>query len=158
MYICGRYDMLIISFDLADEIFTEVPNVDFNVDQKIGDFHLTVLGDCLVAAITLPHQNGGAIRIWVMKEYNTNESWMKEFIIGAYTTTTNSGIQHLQPLIKVLCLSKNGELLMDYRWGNLVSYDPQNGVFRLLKFQGISNLFQGVPNLFQTIVHVGGLN
>ncbi|XP_019247491.1 PREDICTED: F-box protein At3g07870-like [Nicotiana attenuata] len=94
----GRRDRLIASFDLDKEVFAVVPKVDFVAKPRIHKFHLAVLGDCLVVALTLPRQNGGGIEIWVMKEYNVKESWVKEFIIGAYTPTPNSATRNLQPL------------------------------------------------------------
>ncbi|XP_075076864.1 F-box protein At3g07870-like [Nicotiana tabacum] len=126
----GRLDRLIVSFDLADEVFAEVPKVDFNADLRTDSFHLAILGDCLAVAITLPH-----LRSWRNR------------------TLGYEGIQ----CEKVLG-EGNGELLLDYKCGNLVSYDPQNGVFRTLKFQGMPNLREELPNMFNAIVHVGGLN
>ncbi|KAF3673816.1 hypothetical protein FXO38_05507 [Capsicum annuum] len=82
-----------------------------------------------------------------MREYNMKESWVKEFIIGAYTLNVNSVTQH----VKVVCQLKNEELLLDYDCGYLVSYDPQNGVFRTISFHGI-------PDYFKTSAHAGCLN
>ncbi|XP_060210927.1 F-box protein At3g07870-like [Lycium barbarum] len=104
----GSYHRLIVSFDLPDEVFEEVPKFDFGVDPRSSEFQLAVLGDCLAIAITLPHQNGGGLGIW------------------------------------------NGELL-EYEGENLVLYDPQSGVLRTLRFQGM-------PKFFQIVVHVGCLN
>ncbi|CAN4096287.1 unnamed protein product [Withania somnifera] len=151
----GKYpkprDRLIVSFDLVDEVFGEVPKVNFNVNARIVQHHLVVLGDCLVVALTLPHYKGGGFEIWVMREYNVKESWMKEFKVEAYTPNPNSVTQHVQPLVKVLCLLKNGELLLEYKGGNIVSYDPKNCVFRTL-------WFERMPNLFHTFAHMGFLN
>ncbi|KAF3644832.1 hypothetical protein FXO38_19975 [Capsicum annuum] len=74
-------DRLIVSFDLADEIFGEVPIVNFGVDPRIVQFQLVVFGDCITVAITLPHENGEGLDIWVMRECNVKESWIKEFIM-----------------------------------------------------------------------------
>nr|XP_009614118.1 F-box protein At3g07870-like [Nicotiana tomentosiformis] len=45
----GRHDRLIVSFDLADELFAEVPKVDFNVDPIISKNFVAVKPD-------LPHE------------------------------------------------------------------------------------------------------
>lgn len=49
------------------------------------------------------------------------------------------------------CLLKNGDILPEFKDGNLASYDPESGKTTNL-------LFEGMPKLFQTIVHVGSLN
>ncbi|XP_059289167.1 F-box protein At3g07870-like [Lycium ferocissimum] len=145
---CERYNGycygLIVSFDFADEAFGEVPTVDFGVNLNISEFQLVVLGDCLAVALSLPDYKGRGSKIWVMTNYSVKESWMKEFIIGAYTPTPNFITQHMQPLVKVLCLLKNGEILLEYKDENLVSYDPENGVFRKLRFEGMPYFFQTI--------------
>ncbi|PHU07878.1 hypothetical protein BC332_24367 [Capsicum chinense] len=65
----------------SDEIFGEVPIVNFGVDPRIVQFQLVVFGDCITVAITLPHENGEGLDIWVMRECNVKESWIKEFIM-----------------------------------------------------------------------------
>ncbi|XP_059277609.1 F-box protein At3g07870-like [Lycium ferocissimum] len=141
-------DRLIVSFDLADEVFGEVPKVDFGVNPRIVQFQLAVLGGCLAVALISHRFNGGGLETWVMREYNVKESWVKEFKIGAYTPT-NSVLQYVQPFVKVVCLLKNGKPLLEYKGGYLVSYDPQNGVFRTLRM----NMKKDLRNYFPLAIH-----
>ncbi|XP_060210914.1 F-box protein At3g07870-like [Lycium barbarum] len=129
----GRSDRLVVSFDLAYEVFGEVPKIDFGVDPRIVQFQLAVLGGWLAVALISHRFNEGGLEIWVMREYNVKESWVKEFKIGAYTPTPNSVLQYVQPFVKVVCLLKNGKLLLECKGGYMVLYDPQNGVFRTLR-------------------------
>ncbi|KAH0709935.1 hypothetical protein KY284_011362 [Solanum tuberosum] len=84
----------IVSFDLADD---------------------RVIGGCLAVVLTWFNKEAG-LDIWVMKEYDVKESWIKEFTIGSS-----------RPM-KFLCLLKNGELLFKYIAGNLVSYNNNNNI------------------------------
>lgn len=95
-----------------------------------------------------------------MKEYDVKESWVKRFDIhGAYLAKFPShshdyGIWRKamhEKMVRVLCVLKNGEILMEYRGGSLVKYDPKWKEFKDV-------VFHGMPKLFQTIVHVGSLN
>ncbi|KAL4362268.1 hypothetical protein GQ457_04G024960 [Hibiscus cannabinus] len=71
---------LIMSFDLADEQFQEVPMPDCISSDR--DLHeLVVLRGCL-SAVSFDEENK-ELEIWVMKEYGVRESWVKEFSIGA---------------------------------------------------------------------------
>ncbi|KAJ0053814.1 hypothetical protein Pint_01900 [Pistacia integerrima] len=147
----------IVSFDLADEQFREVPKPDCGGLNRCN-YHLAVLKGCLSAAV---YGNYGKLEIWVMKEYNKNESWIKEFNIGAYIP---KGLkQNLDRpfkiwknpsngrVVRVLCLLYNGQILLEYKSRVLVSYDPKSGKFKDL-------MFQSLPNWFQTIVHQGSFN
>ncbi|KAM3320850.1 hypothetical protein P3S67_008052 [Capsicum chacoense] len=139
----GRHDRLIVSFDSDDDVFGAVPKVDFGVGPRFR-FTLSVLGVCLAVSLHLPFKNDGGYEIWVMREYNVKESWVKEFIIGDYIPSPNSIKVHLSSMLKVVCQLNDGKLLLEYR-DVMVSYDPENGIFRTLSFQGM-------PDSFNTIV------
>ncbi|KAJ6729260.1 hypothetical protein OIU85_020210 [Salix viminalis] len=147
----------LVSFDLTDEQFREVPKPDCGGLNRC-DYHLAVLGGCLSVAV---YCNYRRLEIWVMKEYNEKGSWVKEYKIGAYMP---KGLkQNLdRPLkiwknassrrvVRALCVLKNGEILLEYKNRVLVSYDPKKG-----KFKDID--LQGTPKWFQAVVHVGSLN
>lgn len=147
----------LISFDLADEQFREVPKPDCGGLNRCN-FHLVVLRDCLSAAV---YCNYGRLEIWVMKEYNVKESWVKEYNIGAHMpkSPTQSPDRPFKiwknssngKVVRALCLLRNGEVLLEYKSRVLVSYDSKHG-----KFKEIS--LQGMPDWFQTVVHAGSLN
>lgn len=148
--------LLIICFDIADEQFHEVPRPDFSVQNGLN-YHLTLLRGCL-SAVVCSH---GELEIWVMKEYNVKESWIKEFRMGAYLPELLQ--QKLQRpfriwgntfnrlAVRVLCILKNGEILVEYKVGRLALYDPGSGRYKDLTFKGM-------PNMFQTVAHIGSLN
>ncbi|CAK9180398.1 unnamed protein product [Ilex paraguariensis] len=153
----GVRGRIIVSFDLADEQFREVPRADSAFLTRCS-FYLAVLGGCLSAVVPLDY---GRLEIWSMKEYNVKESWIKEYNIeGHLPTIVRQDLKRPfriwknvcnSRIVRVLCLLKNGKILLEYRCGNLVSYDPESETFEHL-------MFQGMPNLFQTVVHVGSLN
>lgn len=149
----------LMSFDLADEQFREVPRPDCGGLNRCN-FHLSVLKGCLAAAV---YGNYGKLEIWVMKDYNVKESWIKEFSIGAYMPKClKQNLDRDRPLkiwknapngkvVRVICLLENGEILLEYKNRVLVSYDPKKGKFTDL-------VFQGIRNWFQTVVHAGSFN
>ncbi|KAJ4730158.1 F-box protein [Melia azedarach] len=147
----------IVSFDIADEQFREVPKPDCGSLDRCND-HLAVLRGCLSAAV---YGNYAKLEIWVMKDYNVKESWIKQFNIGAYIP---KGLKHNldRPLkiwknasngrvVRFVCILEKGEILLEYKSRALVSYDPKRGIFKDL-------VVKGIPNWFQTIVHQGSLN
>ncbi|KVI10630.1 F-box protein At3g07870-like [Cynara cardunculus var. scolymus] len=155
--IAGVPGRAIISFDLKDEQFKVVAKPGHAIVNR-GNYHLAVIKGCLAAVISCGY---GKLEIWVMKEYDSKESWMKEFVIhGAFPAKMPSHEQHHYgiwrwPLggrmVRVLCVLKNGDILLEYRGGSLVKYDPKWKEFKDV-------VFPRMPKLFQTIVHVGTLN
>ncbi|XP_031262175.1 F-box protein At3g07870-like [Pistacia vera] len=149
-------DRSLISFDLADEQFRVVPKPTCGGLDGCS-FSLVALGGCLSAAVS--HKNG-QIEIWVMKDYDVKESWTKDFSIGTHVPRglekkvpksfrASKFFNHF-PIIRVLCLMKNGNILLVYKGRALVSYDPIMGTFRDI-------MFDGMPNWFEAVVHEGNL-
>lgn len=147
----------IISFDLADEQFREVPKPDSGGLNRCN-FHPAVIRECLAAAV---YGSYGKMEVWVMKEYNVKESWMKQFSIGAYMPKRLK--QNLErPFknwknavkgspVRILCELENSEILLEYKNRVVVSYDPNRDKFRDV-------MFQGIPSFFSSVVHVAGFN
>ncbi|KAJ9135195.1 hypothetical protein P3X46_032404 [Hevea brasiliensis] len=144
----------IISFDLETEQFQVVPRPSCGGLNQ-SNYHLVTLRSCLSAVVT----GGGSNEIWVMKVYNVQTSWSKELVIGNY-------VPHGMPMaappsrrkkngyqggaFRVLCGLKNGEMLILHSKRSIVSYDPNNGEFKELNFQGL-------PLEFEATVHMGSL-
>ncbi|CAK9315499.1 unnamed protein product [Citrullus colocynthis] len=148
----------IVSFDLASEEFIDIPKPDFGSLSRCN-FHLVILNDCLSAAVYCSH---GKMEIWVMKQYGVKESWVKSFNIGSYmpkalkqeATEMSFKVSKIVlrgRIVRVVCILKSGEILLEYRNRALVLFDPNSG-----KFKDVS--FEGMPNWFQTVVHLGSLN
>ncbi|GMI73306.1 F-Box Protein92 [Hibiscus trionum] len=149
----------IMSFDLGDEEFREVPKPDSGGLNRCN-FHLSVLKGCLAAAV---YGNYGKLEIWVMKDYNVKESWTKELSIGAYMPKClKIKSDRDRPLkiwknasngkaVRVLAVLDNGKILLEYKNRVLVSYDPRKAKFTDL-------VFQGIPQWFQTVVHAASFN
>ncbi|WOH03138.1 hypothetical protein DCAR_0522532 [Daucus carota subsp. sativus] len=85
--------------------------------------------------------------IWVMKEYNVKETWIKEFKIGANKPESPS----TRELIRVLCILGNDEILIEYKVGRLASYNLMSGRYKDITLKGM-------PGKFQTVLHFGSLN
>ncbi|XWS31046.1 hypothetical protein CRYUN_Cryun23aG0043300 [Craigia yunnanensis] len=148
---------LLISFDLATEQFQEVPKPACCGLERCFH-HLMVLGGCLSAGA---YHDNEQLEIWVLKEYGVKGSWIKEFTIGAYLPQTlqQNDLLHFNNAmacfpnssVRVLCILKNGEILLEYGNRVLVLYDPQHGTFKELTFPEM-------PHWYKTVVHVGSLN
>ncbi|KDP30858.1 hypothetical protein JCGZ_13801 [Jatropha curcas] len=147
-----RYQSLrtLISFDLEDEKFREVP-VPSRESFGRHCSRLVILKGCLSAV----NQGFRSLYIWVMKEYGVKESWIKEFSIGASIPRDlyyhpEQSIQNFSQA-RVLCVLSNGEILLQYYCRSLVSYEPNSGTFKEL---GIRCL----PESFNAVVHIASLN
>lgn len=140
---------LIVSFDLSEEKFYEVPRPDCGSLDKFNH-NLVVLGGCLSASV---YRKDGYFEIWVMKEYNVKESWINLYNIDIMDQSfENSGLHLKRSYARVICLLKNGEILLEMTITRaLLSFDPKSKTFKHLAFHGF-------PRWYETIVHVGSLH
>ncbi|OVA01217.1 Profilin [Macleaya cordata] len=124
---------LILSLDIRDETFREVPRPEYLNDQ----FHITigVLGGWL--CILDQYLDTVGVEVWVMKDYGVRGSWTK-----LYTITLQTVIQSFQYLTLVQSL-KNGVILLKDN-NALVLYDPKHERAGILKIPGIPEWFEPV--------------
>ncbi|KAK0588867.1 hypothetical protein LWI29_006421 [Acer saccharum] len=131
-----RLGCLLISFDLEDEQFREVPKPD------PGDLE----------------------RLNFDVEYDVKESWIKEFNIAIHVPRRlehadrnsakpfrDSKFYRKRSFVRVLGLLKNGEVLLEYKCRALVTYDKKDGTFKDLTILRM-------PYWFEAVVHEGSLN
>ncbi|KAL6135154.1 hypothetical protein ACLB2K_067382 [Fragaria x ananassa] len=122
-----RYGGQLVSFDLHDEKFRKT--FSWFTQKSAGGY------------------------IWVMKEYGAKESWVKEWIIGSHIPQAleqkidgNNNNQYWkiskiaekarEAYIRVLNISESGHILLEYQGRALVLYDPTDGNFTELEFEG----------------------
>ncbi|GLT51002.1 hypothetical protein SLA2020_244520 [Shorea laevis] len=141
--IVGARDRIsrIISFELADEVFVEIPRPPCQRFASL-DYSLSVLSGCLSATGLV---NAVQFDIWVMKQYHVEESWVKQFSFDPYFP--GAWPSFLRRVPKVICALKNGEILLRYDDNSLVSYDPVEKRFKTLQISGLPNYFQALPFL-----------
>ncbi|GLU15680.1 hypothetical protein SLE2022_321520 [Rubroshorea leprosula] len=105
----------IISFELADEVFEEIPHSPCQRFVSHG-YCLSVLNGCLWAVRLVEN---GHFDIWVMKQYHVKESWVKQFSFDPYFADGWPSDSRIFP--KLICALKNGEILLQYNNSSLVS-------------------------------------
>ncbi|GLU15682.1 hypothetical protein SLE2022_321530 [Rubroshorea leprosula] len=133
----------IISFDLADEVFEEIPHPP--CQQLVSSrYSLSVLNGCLSAAELLDTSH---FDIWVMKQYRVKESWVKQFSFDPHFA--DGWPSDIKIFSKLICALKNGEILflLEYNHCSLVSYDPVENRFKTLEMSGLPNQFRALPFL-----------
>ncbi|KAI4319891.1 hypothetical protein MLD38_033435 [Melastoma candidum] len=146
----------IVSFDMTEERFLEIPKPDGGSLAR-GNYQLGVLRGCLSA---VAYCNYGRMEIWTMKTYGVKESWVKEYNVGAYMPkglkqNANQTIMKIWKnlsgrVARVLCVMDGGEILLEYKSRALVAFDPKDGKFRDV-------VLKGMPSWFHASVHVGSL-
>ncbi|GLT51435.1 hypothetical protein SLA2020_248450 [Shorea laevis] len=80
-----------------------------------------------------------------MKQYHVKESWVKQFSFDPYFA--GGWPSYSRRLPKVICALKNGEILLQFNYSALVSYDPVENRLKTLQISGLPNQFQALPFL-----------
>ncbi|GAU16389.1 hypothetical protein TSUD_117380 [Trifolium subterraneum] len=132
-WLACKDEQVIVSFDLENESFQEVPKPDYgNVDENL--VNLGVLRDCLCVICDQD--------IWLMKEYRNKESWTKLFTVSNMCDPSNSYALH-----KAIYIFEDDQVLFESRgdWGmKLILYDPKTNTFKFTKFQSESDYWPHV--------------
>lgn len=159
----------IVAFDLAEEKFKEIERPMCGSLNNVSNFHLVNLRGCLSAVAVVCQDGRSLIEIWVMQVYNAKESWTKDYVISTVNiysivgAVNNRGVgarpkskmwkHNRTPSrgenvgIEVVCMMRNGDILLNYEEGVLVLYSPHSGNFKELGFSGL-------PRWFSVITHV----
>lgn len=102
----------IMSFDMEDEVFGEMPMPESLQDVEYFEFDMAVVDGLLALS---PYGDNEDIPVWVMKEYGRVESWTKQFDIKF-----QGGSWYVD------CFRKNGDVLLTEGVGHLFYYE-RNG-------------------------------
>jgi len=127
---------VIVYFDLAEGKFKEVPPpCSWN---EYGEIKLVVLGGFLCA-----YCDGRVkqIEVYVMKEYAKKESWTRLFVMPCAIIGRRDSFIH----VKLLCLTKKGQVLIWTEESGIGIYDPKDGTF--LQYDSIRGQIAYVESL-----------
>ncbi|KAI8567245.1 hypothetical protein RHMOL_Rhmol02G0106000 [Rhododendron molle] len=150
--------LVIVAFDLSDEIFREVPTL-FSYSM-IWYHRMAVLGGCLCVIVYTP---SFCNELWMMKEYGVRDSWTK-FTITKFAINTET------VLVDWFCLLAEDEILLKTRTkGNLleevdqdelVVYNRKKKIVRDMVVRGIPPKCQYGGTYVESLVspnHGGGM-
>ncbi|OVA01221.1 F-box domain [Macleaya cordata] len=135
--------VVLVSFDIGDETFKEVPPPEHFKNKKFHKNKLGSLRNCLNVGVL-----GGClcvlchlykvifVDVWVMKDYGVRESWTKLFTIVQEMVT--------RPFVFLSLVQTfdNGEILLQKSDNALLLYDMKQGRSRILKIRHIRRSFE----------------
>ncbi|PIA39477.1 hypothetical protein AQUCO_02600135v1 [Aquilegia coerulea] len=150
-------DKRILSFDMKDEIFGEIPHPK-HINANYPESFYDSVGELDGLLCMLGRDCGENIQVWVMQEYGVANSWTKQFTIGrpdicgSFTT--------LQPIIvpqKEKTLPKTSILIDTITPLQLILYDPETNSVTNLKEFGLhlKEAFNYTPSLISPRVISG---
>lgn len=139
--IACSYKWVIAAFDIAKEIFWEVPVPDIYTDDQQGQIdtaRLSVLGGCLSLCLYTYYATDDGKQayvwdLWVMKKHGVTESWTKFSIKEP---------DYMFYTLRPICLLSNEEILMESDGKKLVVYDLKECSFREIVVCGLPDIFR----------------
>lgn len=132
-------------FDFGSEEFRVVPEPrEFGLEKKalLNSMSVGVLKDSLAMCdCSNPHH----VEIWIMKHYNIQESWCKEFVIEKSVTVKGQyfTVKYCEPIM----ILKSGDILMLVNRNALLQYDPKFGSFKNLNICKIKSAICAVGHI-----------
>lgn len=115
--------LVIAAFDLADEVFVDLPAPVVSETEMIHFYDFLILGGYL--CVTACHRNWQT-NIWMLKEYGVPESWIKFTITGP----------NLYP-IKPFELLEEKEMLLKVYGEKMVKYNMEENIVTDIVVNGI---------------------
>ncbi|XP_062009189.1 F-box/kelch-repeat protein At3g06240-like isoform X1 [Rosa rugosa] len=118
----------IVSFDLAEEKFYEIP-LPFPpspVDRPTSTAEVGILNNCLTLYFqTMSCEPGRNFKVWVLKDYGVKKSWIEVISIPSEVLDVE--------YMYMTCISENGEVLMRHpQSGSLALYNPKEKTSRIV--------------------------
>ncbi|PIA42329.1 hypothetical protein AQUCO_02000048v1 [Aquilegia coerulea] len=130
----------ILSFDLGSENFgfVELPPITLSRGSRPSNtFRLVALDGCLSIADSSSNED---VDLWIMKDYNVKESWIKLIIKRRYV---EDGV--LFRKVVPISFWRKGELLLLYGSKILVSYEIESGRYTPFESEGLpESRFDGI--------------
>lgn len=140
----GGVRSLVMSFNIADEVFGEIMLPDALVGEIATELSIMLFEESLAVVKYEREIDGGSCEVWVMKRYGVLESWTRLYRINL-----------VADMEKVVGFRNNGEVLFSTRSSELVSYAPNSGHMMDLGIHGSSRSFY-VQNYMESLILLKG--
>ncbi|XP_051127643.1 F-box/kelch-repeat protein At3g06240-like [Andrographis paniculata] len=145
------YRSVIAAFDLAHEVFDEIPPPNGMDVEKFVFFTLAVFDGCLCM---VDIHSCNLADVWIMKVYGSADSWMKINIAADYEWN----------VIKPLCFVggvNGGDMVLITEGETLVVYNQADGTLRDVVVDGVPFALDGgtfVETLVSPSFHLGDMS
>ncbi|CAH9106617.1 unnamed protein product [Cuscuta epithymum] len=127
----------ITSIAIMDYSVKDVPMPVEVIFRNSKRSQLAVLGGCLSVGV---RRVDSRMHIWVMKTYEVESSWVKQYVFGAeFLKFDRNWRTRGEEMLRIVCLLNNEEILLAYDGhgqGNLISYNVVTKGYKTLTFGG----------------------